>query len=65
MDGKETMPFDAYLKQIHEGLMKSTWHYTGEQAKNHMDMEMHYILAAYERGEPVDDVVAEVGFGCG
>ena len=40
MDGKETMPFEVYLKQIHKGLMKSTWHYTGEQAKNHMDMEI-------------------------
>ena len=64
MSGKK-MSFDAYLKEIHEGLMESSWQYSSEQAKDHMDMEMHYIRAAYERDEPVDDVVAEVGFGCG
>ena len=65
MDGAEKMTFDEYLEKTRQGLIDSTWNYTDEQAEKYMVMGMHYIREAFKRDEPVDDVVAEVGFGCG
>ena len=56
---------DDYKRDIKRWLVLSSWRYSESQAEDIINTNMHFITDAFEKKEPVGDIGAEVGFGCG
>ena len=54
-----------YIEDIVVCLVYSPWHYSEERARQQCVERMAWVEESFERKEPADDVVADIGYCCG
>ena len=54
-----------YIEDIVVCLVYSSWHYSEERARQQCEERMGWVEMFFERKEPADDVVADIGYCCG
>ena len=56
---------EEYISDIGKWLVRSTWHYSVEQADRIIDSEKAFICKSYSEKKPAGDVAMDIGYCCG
>jgi hypothetical protein len=62
---KDDQNIEEYKEEICQCLICSSWHYSREDALDHIKDNEDYVRKCYEKKIPADECSAEVGYCCG
>ena len=62
---KDYKSIDEYIKDIHQCLMLSSWHYSEQKANERISENLSFIEASYKNKESAWNAAVDAGFCCG